>query len=111
MLKDPTRFEKPRQRRNVKFFASVAIKSKVWGKDDHTAEEYKTQIAVKIIEKSHVLPDGLEARKRLSTNLAQGNHDESMYHDAQGICIQNEVPGVPRPLATTASLEEISREP
>ena len=56
----------------------------------HTAEEYETQIAAKIIEKKQVLPDGLEARKGLSTISAWDNYDESMYHDAhEGICIQN----------------------
>ena len=67
----------------------------------HTAEEYETQIAAKIIEKKQVLPDGLEARKWLSTISAMDNYDESMYHDTQGICLQNEVLIVSSPLATT----------
>ena len=53
----------------------------------HTAEEYETQIAAKIIEKKQDLPDGLEARKGLSTISAWDNYDESMYHDTLGICI------------------------
>ena len=57
----------------------------------HTAEEYETQLATKIIEKKQVPPDGLEASEGLSTNSAWDNYDESMYHDTQGIVIQNEV--------------------
>ncbi len=56
----------------------------------HTAEEFETRIAAKIIEKRKVLPDGLEERRGLSTISAWDNYDESMYHDTQGICIQNE---------------------
>ena len=79
----------------------------------HTAEEYETQIAAKIIEKKQVLPDGLEARKGLSTISAWDNYDESMYHDTQGICIQNEVPIVSSTSAATmcpTSSEAITRE-
>ena len=55
----------------------------------HTAEEYETQIAEQIIERKQVLPDGLQPKKGLSTNSAWDNYDESMYHDTQGIVIQN----------------------
>ena len=65
-----------------------------------TAEEYETQIAADIIEKNRVLPDGLQASKGLSTNTAWDNYDESMYHDTQGICVQNEVPVISTPTAT-----------
>ena len=37
-LKDPTRFERPLQRRKVNFFASVAVRSKVKGKDEKIVE-------------------------------------------------------------------------
>ena len=57
----------------------------------HTAEEYVTQLATKIIEKKQVLPDGLEASKGLSMNSAWDNYNESVYHNTQGIVIQNEV--------------------
>lgn len=50
----------------------------------HTAEEYETQIAAKIVERRKVLPDGLEARRGLSTISAWDNYDKSMYHDTQG---------------------------
>ena len=69
----------------------------------HTAEEYETQIATTIIEKNRVLPDGLEASAGLSTNTAWDNYDESMYHDTQGICIQNEVPITSSAIATTTT--------
>ena len=58
----------------------------------HTAEEYETQIAAKIIEKKQVLPDGLEARKGLSTISAWDNYDESMYHDTQGTVYKMKFP-------------------
>ena len=37
-LKDPTRFERPLQRRKVKNFASVEVRSKVKGKDEKNVE-------------------------------------------------------------------------
>ena len=37
-LKDPTRFKRPLQRRKVKIFASVAVRSKVKGKDEKIVE-------------------------------------------------------------------------
>ena len=69
----------------------------------HTVEEYETQIAVTITEKKQVLPDGLKACAGLSTNTAWDNYDESMYHDTQGICIQNEVPTTSPSASTPAA--------
>jgi hypothetical protein len=58
----------------------------------HTAEEYETQIATTILERNKVLPDGLQPQEGLCTGTAWDNYDESMFHDTQGICIQNEAP-------------------
>ena len=61
----------------------------------------RLKIAPTIIEKNRVLP-GLEASAGQSSNSALDNYVESMYHNAQDICIQYGGPDTLLPTATTS---------